>query len=166
VSVAAFFLLLVVIFVTAKIFGELTERIGQPAVLGELVAGVVLGSSVLGIVHPEEEMIHLLAELGVVILLFEIGLATDLKRLLAVGSAAATVALVGVVVPFGLGYLVAHALGLLPIASVVAGATLTATSVGITARVLSDVGRLSDLEGQVVLGAAVMKTCWGSSFWR
>jgi len=161
VSVATFFLILVVILVTAKIFGELTERIGQPAVLGELVAGVVLGSSVLGIVHPEEEMIHLLAELGVVILLFQIGLATDLKRLLSVGSAAATVALVGVVVPFGLGYLVAHALGLPPIASVVAGATLTATSVGITARVLSDVGRLNDLESQVVLGAAVIDDVLG-----
>jgi Kef-type K+ transport system membrane component KefB len=154
--VAEFFLLLAVILVAAKLMGELAERIGQPAVLGELLAGVILGTSVLGVVRHDEEIVHLLAELGVVILLFEIGLETDLKKLLAVGSAAFMVACVGVVLPFGLGFGVAVALGLSTIAALVAGAALTATSVGITARVLSDLGRLNDPEGQVVLGAAVI----------
>jgi Kef-type K+ transport system membrane component KefB len=156
VGVSEFFLILVSILVAAKLFGELAERVGQPAVLGELLAGVVLGASVLGVVDPETEMVHLLAELGVVILLFEIGLETDLKRLMAVGSSAAMVAFAGVVLPFGLGFGVALLLGLDTIAALVAGAALTATSVGITARVLADLGRLDDPEGQVVLGAAVI----------
>jgi Kef-type K+ transport system membrane component KefB len=156
VSVNDFFLVLVAIFAAAKLLGELAERIGQPAVLGELVAGVLLGPSVLGLVDHDQEMIHLLSELGVVLLLFEIGLVTNLRRLLAVGPTAFMVANVGVVLPFGLGTLVARALGADPIASLVAGAALTATSVGITARVLSDLGRLEDPEGEVVLGAAVI----------
>ena len=155
-GVSEFFLLLVSILVAAKLLGELAERVGQPAVLGELLAGVVLGASVLGVVDPETEMVHLLAELGVVILLFEIGLETDLKKLMAVGSSAAMVAFAGVVLPFGLGFGVALLLGLDTIAALVAGAALTATSVGITARVLADLGRLDDPEGQVVLGAAVI----------
>src|SRR5688572_17435214 len=145
----------------AKLLGELAERFGQPAVLGELLAGVLLGTSVLGLVHHDEEVIHLLAELGVVLLLFEIGLETNLKRLMAVGSAALMVASVGVVVPFALGVLVARLLGVDMLASVVAGAALTATSVGITARVMSDLGRLNDPEGQVVLGAAVIDDVMG-----
>jgi Kef-type K+ transport system membrane component KefB len=100
--------------------------------------------------------VHLLAELGIVLLLFEIGLETDLARLLSVGRAAFAVATVGVVVPFALGVFVARWLGADHLASLVAGAALTATSVGITARVFSDLGRLRDPEGQVVLGAAVV----------
>jgi Kef-type K+ transport system membrane component KefB len=160
-TVTVFFITLVAILVAAKLLGELAERIGQPAVIGELLAGVVLGSSVLGIVNPGDEMIHLLAELGVVILLFEIGLETDLRRLLAVGPAAGTVAIVGVVLPFGLGLLVSLGLGVDTLTSLVAGAALTATSVGITARVLADLGRLQDPEGQVVLGAAVIDDVLG-----
>jgi Kef-type K+ transport system membrane component KefB len=156
VTVPDFFLVLVSIFAMAKLLGEIAERFGQPAVLGELVAGVILGTSVLGLVDPHQEIVHLLAELGVVLLLFEIGLETKLERLLAVGSAALTVAVVGVVVPFALGVLVARWLGADTLASLVAGAALTATSVGITARVLSDLGRLNDPEGQVILGAAVI----------
>jgi Kef-type K+ transport system membrane component KefB len=161
VGVSEFFLVLVAILVAAKLLGEVAERVGQPAVLGELVAGVILGASLLGVVDPEQEIVHLLAELGVVILLFEIGLETDLKKLMAVGSSAASVAVVGVVLPFALGYAVAWALGLDTIASLVAGAAMTATSVGITARVLSDLGRLHDPEGQVVLGAAVIDDVLG-----
>ena len=151
-----FFLVLVAIFVAAKLLGELAERIGQPAVLGELLAGVLLGSSALGIVDHDQEVVRLLAELGVVLLLFEIGLETRLARLLEVGSAALVVACVGVAVPMALGVPVARALGVDPLASLVIGASLTATSVGITARVLSDLGRLQDPEGQIVLGAAVI----------
>jgi Kef-type K+ transport system membrane component KefB len=134
--------LLVVMLAAAKLFGYLAQRIGQPAVLGELVAGVVLGMSVLGLVNPHNEVLHLLAEIGVVILLFEIGLETDLRKLVHVGGESALVAIVGVALPFALGYLVCRSLGLGNLVAVVAGATLTATSVGITARVLSDLNRL------------------------
>ena len=81
--------LLVVMLAAAKLFGFLAQRIGQPAVLGELVAGVVLGMSVLGLVNPNNEVLHLLAEIGVVILLFEIGLETDLRKLVQVGGESA-----------------------------------------------------------------------------
>jgi len=140
----------------AKLFGWLAQRIGQPAVLGELVAGVALGGSLLGIVDTHDHVLHFLAELGVVILLFEIGLETDLVRLVAVGTASLTVAVVGVFLPFVLGYGVCLLWGLDNMAAIVAGATLTATSVGITARVLSDLGRLREPESQIVLGAAVI----------
>ena len=156
VSVTQFLLLLAVILVAAKILGELAERIGQPAVVGELLAGVLLGPSVLGFVDPTLPSLHLIAEIGVVLLLFGIGLETDLKRLLSVGGAAFTVAVVGVVLPFALGYFVSRALGLELLPAIVAGAALTATSVGITARVLADLGRLQSVEGQIVLGAAVI----------
>lgn len=148
--------LLVIMLGAAKLFGALAQRVGQPAVLGELLAGVTLGTSVLGLVNPKQETLHLLAELGVVILLFEIGLETDLRKLLQVGGASSAVAIVGVVLPFALGYAVCRLLGLDNLVAVVAGATLTATSVGITARVLSDLGRLQEPESQIVLGAAVI----------
>ena len=156
ITVEGFLLLLAVVLVAAKVLGELAERIGQPAVVGELVAGVLLGPSVIGFVDPTLPALHLTAEIGVVLLLFGIGLETDLKRLLSVGGAAVTVAVVGVALPFALGYWVAHALGLEMLPSIVAGAALTATSVGITARVLSDLGKLQSVEGQIVLGAAVI----------
>ena len=155
-SVAAFLLTLIAIFAAAKIFGELAERIGQPAVLGELIAGIVVGVSGLHLVDSHDPTIHLLSELGVILLLFMIGLETDLKKLLAVGGSAAAVAIVGVVLPFALGYAAGILLGHPPILSIFLGAALTATSVGITARVLSDLGHLKDPESQVVLGAAVI----------
>jgi Kef-type K+ transport system membrane component KefB len=156
ISVAGFLLLIAVILIAAKILGELAERIGQPAVIGELVAGVLLGPSVIGFVDPTLPSLHLMAEIGVVLLLFGIGLETDLKRLISVGGAAFTVAVVGVVLPFALGFWVARYFGMDVIPATVAGAALTATSVGITARVFSDLGRLQSTEGQIVLGAAVI----------
>jgi Kef-type K+ transport system membrane component KefB len=147
---------LAIILIAAKLVGELAERLGQPAVLGELLAGVLLGPSLLAVVDPGAPWLHLFAEIGVVILLFQIGLETDLQRMMRVGGAAFVVAVVGVAVPFALGYAVCRAMGLPDLESVVAGAALTATSVGITARVLSDLGRLQDPESQVVLGAAVI----------
>ncbi|QDU25334.1 High-affinity Na(+)/H(+) antiporter NhaS3 [Anatilimnocola aggregata] len=148
--------LLAIILVGAKIGGALAQRIGQPAVLGELLAGVVLGSSLLGLVDAKDEIITLLKEVGVIILLFEIGLETDLKKLLKVGGASVAVALAGVILPFSLGYAVCWAMELDYLVSLFVGAALTATSVGITARVLSDLGRLQDPEGQVILGAAIL----------
>src|SRR5437764_3560957 len=102
--------LLVVFLGTAKLLGALAQRAGQPAVLGELLAGVLVGASVLGLVNtadradPSSEALHLLAEIGVVLLLFEIGLETDLAKLLKVGGTSTVVALVGVALPFALGY--------------------------------------------------------------
>src|SRR5262249_30635166 len=134
---------------TAKIMGHLAQRIGQPAVIGELLAGVVLGVSVLRVVPVESEVFLFLSEVGVVVLLFEIGLETDLAQLLRVGGASTVVAVVGVVLPFVLGYAVCWMLGLENIQAIVAGAALTATSVGITARVLADLGRLSEPESRI-----------------
>src|SRR5271163_523684 len=132
-DVPQFLGLLVVILGTAKLFGAAAKWIGQPAVLGELMAGVVLGMSVAGIVDPKNDVLHLLAELGVIILLFEIGLETDLQKLLQVGGASTVVAVVGVTLPFALGYAVCWILGLGNLVGIMAGASLTATSVGITA---------------------------------
>lgn len=147
---------LVAIFVATKLLGEVAQRLRQPAVLGELIAGVLLGGSVLGVVDPANPVIHTLAEVGVIILLFAIGLETELASLLRVGAAAATVAIAGVAVPFALGYYSAIALGLPQIHAIVCGAALCATSVGITARVLSELGCLDTDEGRVILGAAVI----------
>ena len=111
--------------------------------------------------NPEYETIHLLSELGVVILLFAIGLETDLGQLVKVGATSLTVAVVGVALPFALGFAACLLLGFSTLVSIMAGATLTATSVGITARVLSDLGRLRDPEGQIILGAAVIDDILG-----
>jgi Kef-type K+ transport system membrane component KefB len=155
---------LVVIFVAAKIFGEIAERLGQPAVLGEMVGGIVVGVSGLHLLDAHEPMIHLLSELGVVLLLFLIGLETDLKKLISVGPASAAVAVVGVALPFGLGWAVGAYLGYPTTVSAFLGAALTATSVGITARVLSDLGHLKATESQVILGAAVIDDVLGLVF--
>ncbi len=149
-------LVLVATIAATKLLGEAAQRIGQPGVLGELVAGVVLGGSVLGLFDPHDRVLHALAELGVLILLFQIGLHTDLRSLAKVGPTALVTGLVGVVLPFGGGTLAALALGVPTMPSVVIGAALTATSIGISARVLSDLGQLNTPEGQVVLGAAVL----------
>lgn len=152
---------LVAIIVATKLLGDLAQRLGQPAVLGELIAGIILGVSVLGILQPGDPIIGGLAEIGILVLLFEIGLHTDLKSVGAVYRTAITVAMVGLVVPFVLGYGIASMLGVTPLASLVCAAALTATSIGISARVLTDLGRLRTPEGQVVLGAAVIDDIFG-----
>jgi Kef-type K+ transport system membrane component KefB len=151
---------LVLVWLAAKLAGEAMERVGQTAVLGELLAGVLIGPGLLGLVH-ESEVLHSLAELGVLILLFEVGLESDVDELLSAGLQATLVAAVGVVLPFAAGYAVMHWLGHPPLVSVFVGATLTATSVGITARVLADLGRLQDPTANVVLGAAVVDDVLG-----
>ena len=168
------FFALIAILVLAKVLGELAERRGQPAVLGELVAGVILGASVLGVIPASGELydiIHVLAEIGVVLLLFEIGLETDLKEMFRVGPAAARVALIGVFLPFLLGflywYLARPSIGIRPtgvsfaVVAIFVGATLTATSVGITARVLSDLSRMHTREARIIIGAAVIDDVLG-----
>jgi Na+:H+ antiporter len=148
--------LLALMLFAAKVAGWVCKRAGQPAVLGELVAGVVLGASALGVVSQSDGVLHVLAEIGVIVLLFEIGLETDLLLLLRTGGVSATVACAGVVLPFVFGYAVCWLLGLGSLVAIMAGAALTATSVGITARVLSDLGRMQDPESQIILGAAVI----------
>ena len=138
----------------AKLFGELAERVGQPAVLGELVAGILLGPSVLGLV-PLSDAIFVLAEIGVVLLLFEVGLETNLEDLVRVGAPALAVALAGMLLPFAGGYFVTRALGYETLTATFVGAALTATSIGITARVLSELKVLATRDGQIILGAAV-----------
>jgi Kef-type K+ transport system membrane component KefB len=151
---------LVLVWLAAKLASEGMERIGQTAVLGELLAGVLIGPGTLGLVH-DSEALHSLAELGVLILLFEVGLESDLDELLKAGLQAALVAIVGVVLPFVAGYALMHWSGYPPLVAVFVGATLTATSVGITARVLADLGRLQDAAANVVLGAAVVDDILG-----
>lgn len=160
-DLAEFLKLLAVMLGAAKLLGLLAQKAGQPAVLGELIAGVVVGKSVLGMIDPSHEVFRLLSELGVVILLFAIGLETDLAGLLKVGAASAVVAVAGVVVPFVLGYLVCLMMGLDRIVSIFVGAAMTATSIGITARVLADLGQLHAPESRVVLGAAILDDVLG-----
>jgi Kef-type K+ transport system membrane component KefB len=171
-SIPGLFLVLAAMLVAAKLLGELAERFGQPSVLGELIAGVILGGSVLGLVPsdgPGAEIIHLLAELGVLLLLFEIGLETDLREMFRVGTASLAVATVGVALPFLFGFLywayAPHAASGdaadLTMGAIFVGATLTATSVGITARVLSDLGQMHTEEAKIIIGAAVIDDILG-----
>ena len=156
-SIADLLLVLAAILATAKLLGALAQRIGQPAVLGELVAGVLLGGSVFRLLDPADPVIYALSELGVIVLLFEIGLHTDLRSMAKVFGVATTVAIVGVILPLVLGYVaVVGILGLASVPALVCAAALTATSIGISARVLSDLGLLDSSEGQIVLGAAVL----------
>lgn len=157
-----------VILVAAKIGGDLATRVGQPAVLGELLVGVVLGNVSLtgwnGFAYlATEPGVDLLARLGVLVLLFEVGLESTVAQMLKVGLSSLLVALLGVVAPFVLGWLVGA--WLLPNGSTFEhaflGAALSATSVGITARVLQDLGRSQSLEARIILGAAVIDDVLG-----
>jgi Kef-type K+ transport system membrane component KefB len=161
-------LALTIILAAAKLAGHLAVRMGQPAVLGELVAGVVLGSVDLvgiGWFHRIEADpgVDILARLGVVILLFEVGLESTVRDMLKVGLPSVLVAVLGVLAPFALGWGVSA--WLLPDRSAYVhaflGATLTATSVGITARVLQDLHRSQSAEARVILGAAVIDDVLG-----
>ena len=154
--------------IVAKLGGELFAKTGQPAVLGELVGGVLLGSlSLFGVAWVEQlradVVIAALAEIGVILLLFEVGLESDLGEMKAVGVSSLLVAALGVVAPFFLGWgVAAYFLPNEPtLAHVFIGATLCATSVGITARVLRDTGKLQTREASIILGAAVLDDVMG-----
>ncbi|MBI4638800.1 MAG: cation:proton antiporter [Candidatus Rokubacteria bacterium] len=151
---------LAIVWLAAKLAGEGMERVGQTAVLGELLAGVLIGPGGFRLVH-ETEVLHALAELGVLILLFEVGLESDLDELLGAGAQSILVAVVGVAVPFVVGFALMRAWGYAPLSAVFVGAALTATSVGITARVLTDLGRLQEAAARVVLGAAIVDDILG-----
>jgi len=151
---------LLVIIVVARVAAELAERVRIPAVLGEIIAGIIIGPSVLGWIDPIRhlavaDMVLLLGEIGVILLLLQVGLEMDLGEMAKVGRPAFLVAIIGVAVPFAAGYGVAAAFGEEGKVALFIGAALTATSVGITARVLGDLRALSLTESRVVLGAAV-----------
>jgi Kef-type K+ transport system membrane component KefB len=151
---------LFLMFAGGKILAEIFERFRQPAVVGELLAGVMLGPSLLALVEPSE-LTQGLAEIGAIFLLFTVGLETKPRDLLRVGWIAALVAAAGVVVPFILGFIYMRAIDYSMLESIFVGAALVATSVGITARVLADVGVLSTRVGRVILGAAVLDDILG-----
>lgn len=167
-GVAHVVLALAVILVGAKLGGDLAERAGQPAVLGELVVGVLLGNLDLAGVSwfrtlTSDASIDVLAQIGVLILLFEVGLESTVRDMMKVGAVAFVVAVLGVVTPFALGWGVGALVlpGHSPYAHAFLGATLTATSVGITARVLKDLKKAHLREARIILGAAVIDDVLG-----
>ncbi|TAL72407.1 MAG: cation:proton antiporter [Rhodanobacter sp.] len=153
-------LLLFIVFVAAQIGGEIAQRLKLPSVVGEIAAGCVIGPSLLGWVTPEQIAIgtplDVLSEVGVVLLLFSVGLETRLDDLKKVGRTAFMVALIGVLVPFGMAAVWAHVEGLNWDRSMFVAAAFVATSAGITARVLQELGVLQRIESRVILGAAVI----------
>ena len=170
---------LFVIFAAARVGGELFVRLHQPAIVGEVLAGVIIGPHALGLIGaPDGELIELfgdresaeealhivfdvIAELGVVILLFFVGLQTGLDELLAVRNRAVTVGALGVAVPFALGFAFMYAAGRSDVESAFVATAMVATSVGITARVLSELGVLNSDEARIILGAAVVDDILG-----
>jgi Kef-type K+ transport system membrane component KefB len=156
-----FFLYLPIILLSARLFAELAARAHTPPVIGELLAGVILGPSLLGWIEPSET-IKLMAEIGIILLLFGVGLETDVRRLIRSGAQSLIVALAGFLVPLAAGFMVSYLVfGMDLLVSMFVGGTLTATSIGITVRVLADLGRQHSREGQVVLGAAVIDDVLG-----
>ncbi|MCK5387249.1 MAG: cation:proton antiporter [Gammaproteobacteria bacterium] len=156
-----FFLYLLTILLAARLMAEIAVRLNFPSVIGELMAGVILGPSLLGWLEPNE-VLKLLAEIGIILLLFEVGLETDVRRLVNTGQRSFIVAIGGFVVPFALGFSLGYLVfDLSLLVSLFIGGTLTATSIGITIRVLSDLKRQHEKEGQIVLGAAVLDDIMG-----
>jgi Kef-type K+ transport system membrane component KefB len=153
-------LTLFVMLLAAKLLAEVFERLRQPAVVGEILAGVIIGQSVLGWVAPSE-VTNTLAEIGVIFLLFTVGLETKPSAIFNVGKSAALVAVLGVVAPFVGGYLLMRAWGGASIEALFIGTAMVATSVGITARVLSAMGLLDAPTSRIILGAAVIDDILG-----
>ena len=153
-------LALLIIFGSAKLLAELCERLGQPGIVGEILAGALVGPSVLGWITPNETL-KALSDLGVMFLLFGVGLEVKASELLKVGGKATLVATIGVIVPFFTGWGILAAWGAPQIESVFVGAAMVATSVGITASVLSGRGLLHELASKVILAAAVIDDVLG-----
>ena len=148
------------VIIAAKLVGELCERIQLSPILGQIIVGVVVGPSVLGLIEYDHA-IRLLAELGIVILIFVVGLQTRVQELREVGRQAASAAGGGVLLPFALGMLLAALEGLRVEEGLILGAALTATSVAITAGVLMDLGKIRTKAAELILAAAVMDDVFG-----
>jgi len=151
---------LTIILIVAKVAAEVSDRIRVPAVIGEIIAGILIGPSVLGLVNTGD-MLFFLAELGVIMLLIQVGLETDIVELKSVGRASILVAIIGVTLPMVLGFGASSMLGESVNTSLFVGAALTATSIGITARVFGDLRALATIEARTVLGAAVIDDVLG-----
>jgi len=156
---------LLLMFAAAKIMGELFERIKQPAVIGEILAGILLGPYIFGLIDPSQvetfKVYQVLAEIGVIILLFRIGLHTKVDEIIRVGPTSLVVAILGVILPFFFGYLFTLTAEHTTVEAMFIGAAMVATSVGITARVLADLGVLDSRVAKVILGAAVIDDILG-----
>jgi Kef-type K+ transport system membrane component KefB len=151
---------LFIVFVAAQVGGEFAQRLKLPGVVGEIVAGCLIGPSALGWISVEQiapgTALDVLAEIGVVLLLFSVGLETRLEDLKKVGAIAFLVGVIGVIVPFVMGSVWAHGNGFDWARSMFVAAAFVATSAGITARVLQELGALQRIESKVILGAAVI----------
>jgi Kef-type K+ transport system membrane component KefB len=155
------FLYLAILLFFARLIGDIFIKFGIPSVLGEIFVGVLLGQSVFGII-PLSDVMRLLAEIGIILLLFHIGLEADLKQLKKVGFSALAVASAGALAPFVIGFIISYYVFNFPfITSLFIGGTLSATSIGITVRVLEDLGKMKEPFAQIVLGAAVLDDIFG-----
>ncbi len=152
---------ILIVLVAAKVAAELAERVGVPPVVGEIVAGILIGPSLLGWVGADDQVLRTLGEIGVILLLLEVGMGMNLSELGRVGRASFSVATVGVAAPLILGTAAMQLLGHDFNTSLFVGAALTATSVGITARVFGDLRALATTEARIVLGAAVADDVMG-----
>ena len=153
-------LVLLLIFGTAKLLAELCERIGQPGIVGEIIAGVVLGPSALNWVQPNE-LLSVLSQLGVMFLLFRVGMDVRASELLGVGRTALIVAVLGVALPFVAGWLIMAVAGVSRTEAIFVGAAMVATSVGITAQFLGAKGLLQERASRTILAAAVIDDVLG-----
>lgn len=160
-EVATFLMQLVLILVSARVLGELASFVKIPAVIGELIAGILIGPSLFGIIDLNTS-IHFLAEIGIILLLFEVGMETDINKLSSAGLKALTVAVGGVIFPLLLSFFVSYFLFQYSLlTSLFIGCTLTATSIGITLRVLKELKKQATHESQIILAAAVLDDIFG-----
>lgn len=151
---------MLLIFGSAKLLAELCERLGQPGIVGEILAGAIIGPSLLGWVAPNVTL-EALSQLGIMFLLFSVGLEVKASELLRVGGTATLVATIGVIVPFFAGWGILLAWGAPQVEAIFVGAAMVATSVGITASVLSSRGLLHELASKIILAAAVIDDVLG-----
>lgn len=152
---------ILIVLVAAKVAAELAERVGVPPVIGEILAGILIGPSLLGWVGADDQVLRTLGEIGVILLLLEVGMEMNLSELGRVGRASLTVASAGVIAPLLLGMAAMQLFGDDFNTALFIGAALTATSVGITARVFGDLRALATTEARIVLGAAVADDVMG-----
>src|SRR5947199_9583102 len=153
-------LAMLIVFVSAKLMAELFERINQPGIVGEIIAGVLIGPSVLNFIQPSD-LLTALSDLGAMFLLFRVGLEVKSSELMKVGGTATLVACTGVVVPFVMGWAILLLWGEPSNEAIFVGASMVATSVGITAQVLSAKGLLHLVSSRIILAAAVIDDVLG-----